>query len=143
MLDINNKILDTEFIWAQALWLPRWKVHVIPTNEQRQNIELHAVKMQTVKYLWLKNKMTITSWLRPELYNDWSGIYGVKGAQNSPHKLGLATDFIIEGVSCDEVRRVLQPKLVQMKLRMEDLPGANWVHVDSRHVGPGGNYFKP
>lgn len=78
---------------------------------------------------------------RPEEYNKL-----VKGAKNSAHKAGLACDFHVKDVSCDEVRdNIIKNGLLdKLELRMEDLPGSNWVHLDCKDLAPGGNrYFKP
>ena len=82
--------------------------------------------------------MSVTSCLRPELYNAF-----VKGSERSYHMQGRAIDFEIRDVPADEIRELLKPKLDEFGLRMEDLPGSSWVHLDDGEPGPSGRFFKP
>jgi len=139
---LSSPIANTRFTWAKALWLPRWSVHVIPTKEQEENIINVALKLQKISNL-LNKDLVILSWLRPSNYNDWKSPHGVAGAVNSSHTKGMAVDFSIPGMIADDVRVWLEPKLEEMKLRCENLPKSNWVHVDIRTPGPGGRFFRP
>jgi len=68
----------------------------------------------------------------------------VKGAPSSMHKKGLAVDFSVVGMSCDDVRVLLSMKLKELGIRMERNPGSNWVHVDLRPVvNDADRYFHP
>ena len=135
-LDLKSKVGNTQFIWAQALWHPKWEVHVVPSLEKRKNIELVAEKLDQIQK-YFKRPIIITSWLRAQVYNELIG-----GATKSQHTLGCAVDFYIDGLSCDEVRTALQPKLEEMKIRCEDKKNASWVHID---LGTPvfGRFFKP
>jgi hypothetical protein len=66
----------------------------------------------------------------------------VKGAKNSAHKIGLATDYDAGGLNCDDVRTKLEGKLDEWQIRMERMPGGNWVHNDCAPV-ISNRYFIP
>lgn len=74
---------------------------------------------------------------RPFMYNEL-----VLGARGSAHMKGMAMDFHAHGIDCDELRALLLPKLEDWNMRMEDLPGAAWCHMD---ISPVINmrFFKP
>jgi hypothetical protein len=61
----------------------------------------------------------------------------------SAHTLGMAVDFSVATLKADEVRELLKPELERLKIRMEDLPGSTWVHIDTREPGGSGRFFKP
>lgn len=131
------------FRWREALWCPRWGVYVFPTPEQKQNIIKTAKVMDAIRNR-LGKPIVVTSWLRPNKYNEWSFPYGVGGAKNSAHCEGKACDFQVVTMNCDEVRLLLLPLLPHLGIRMERLDGSNWVHIDIRNPGPEGNrYFYP
>lgn len=140
--ELNSPIGPTTFLWTQALWLPTWAVHVFPTQEQESNILKVAPKLQAIQALYPGRKIMVTSWLRPDLYNEWEKPYGVGGALGSFHPKGGAVDFIVPGVACDEVRAMLEPKLEELQIRMENLPEAGWVHIDVAPVVYS-RFFKP
>ena len=81
--------------------------------------------------------MFITSWWRPKKYNDLIG-----GAKKSWHITGGACDFTCFGISADKIREILEPYLDDLDLRMEDLPGSNWVHLDDKETD-GARFFRP
>jgi len=88
---------------------------------------------------FFRQPIIITSGYRPILYNKDIG-----GARHSAHIRGMAVDFKIKGVDPDEARRQLLPLLDHLNLRMEDLPGASWLHIDVREpTAFGGRFFKP
>lgn len=66
----------------------------------------------------------------------------VGGAPESAHTRGLAMDFSCPGVTCDEVRYLLLEKLEPYNIRMENKPGALWVHIDLMPPHPN-RFFKP
>jgi hypothetical protein len=71
--------------------------------------------------------------------------------KNSDGEIKIAAvDFSIElglgspGANCDEIRRVVTPKLAELDMRMEDYPGSEWVHLDTKPIPLGGTrLFKP
>lgn len=130
------------FKWKEALFLPKWNIFVVATTHQEANIISITLIMEKIRAFFGK-PILILSWLRPDFYNDWPFPYGVMGAKNSAHKLGLACDFCIRGFTADEIRRKLEPELLHLGIRMENLPGSDWVHVDLFPPGITGRFFTP
>ena len=147
--DPNCKI-SKHFTVKEALWLPSWQVMHIPSEEEKANILKHAANMDKIRE-FLGASLNVHCWIRPGALNnpnsdkngqDYNAF--VKGAKNSSHKLGLATDYDASGLNCDDVRAKLEPKLEEFGLRMERMPNGPWVHNDSASVPVGGNrYFIP
>lgn len=128
------------FRWREALWLPTWAIYCFPTPEQQKNIIKVASVMDAIRNRFGK-PIQVTSWLRPSRYNEWKFPHGVGGAKASSHVEGKAVDFKVMTISCDEVRQELIPLLEHLNIRMEDLPGSNWVHIDCRSPGSEGKRF--
>lgn len=107
--------------------------------------------MEKVREYLGDNDINITSWIRPLIvscdnprYNGQNYNRLVGGAENSAHIGGLACDFTVSRITCDDVRHLLQDQLELLQLRMEKKPGSNWVHLDSRQPPPGQpRYFRP
>jgi hypothetical protein len=127
------------FTVRECLWLPSWQVIHIPSEDEKANILKQAEKMDLIR-VFLDAPIRIHCWIRPILNNPASPNHGkdynafVKGAKNSAHKIGLATDWDAHGISCDDARTKLEPKLEEWQIRMERMPGGNWVHNDSAQV---------
>jgi hypothetical protein len=110
----------------------------------------------------------ITSWIRPpKVYTarlidrnaiNWStnaerrkiqeaafqaGDYNrfIGGATLSYHRLGMAVDFVVKNVSCDDIRTsLIEYGLETLDIRIEDMPKTNWVHIDRGNpAAHGGN----
>lgn len=125
------------FKWSEALYLNQWNIHVVPTLDDLYNIEAIAKKAQLIRD-FLDRPMMITSWYRPQHYNTLIG-----GAPSSWHRTGGAIDFRCFNFSADAVRETLEPKLEEFGLRMENLPGSNWVHIDNKDPKNGNRFFIP
>lgn len=137
-IDLNELIPGSKYFrWCEALWLPQWGIHCYPTDRQYLNILKTVTRFDLVRE-YLDQPMFVTSWVRPKKYNDLIG-----GAFISAHIEGLAIDFQCHKIKPDRIREVLEPVLDDFNLRMEKLPGSNWVHIDGREPGPGGRYFEP
>ena len=140
-------MISKHFTVKEVLWLPTWQVMHIPSESEKANILKHAAKMDLIRD-FLGVPLHVHCWIRPILNNPQSLYHGqdynalVKGAKNSSHKVGLATDYDAAGLNCDDVRAKLEPKLEEWDLRMEKMPGGNWVHNDSAPV-ISTRYFKP
>jgi zinc D-Ala-D-Ala carboxypeptidase len=135
--DLNTPIPGTEnFQWREALYLSRWNIHAIPPKPVLVNILKMAKQLQQVRDI-LTRPMLITSWWRPAEYNKL-----INGAPKSWHVTGGAVDFRCPGISADQLREILVPALEDLELRMENLPGASWVHVDNKEPG-NQRYFMP
>lgn len=136
--DLWRPIPDAiNFTLRDALYLPKWEICVTPARKEWAAILYVAKKLQTIRDLF-GEPITVHDWFRPKAYNDFIG-----GAMFSAHTEGRAVDFHVQGVSCDDVRKFLLPKLETLNIRMENKPGTDWVHIDTREPGPGGRYFKP
>lgn len=136
--DPTSKI-SKHFTVKEALWLPSWQVLHKPSDNEKVNILKQAAKMDLIRD-FLGVSVRIHCWIRPVLNNPESIHHGqdynalVRGAKNSAHKIGLATDYDAEGLNCDDVRAKLVPKLDEWEIRMEKMPGGNWVHNDCAPV---------
>ena len=126
------------FKWKEVLWLNQWQVYVFPSVPIEDNLAHTMAKMQKIRKILGNYPITITSAYRPATYNRAIG-----GAKQSAHMKGRACDFQVHGYDeCDTVRGILYPYLEQLDIRMEDLPGANWVHIDTMPVIHK-RFFKP
>lgn len=137
------------FTVKEALYLPSWSILHIPSEEEKLNILKMAEKMDLVRE-FIGSPVSVHVWIRPGSVNqpssprhgqDYNAF--IKGAPKSAHKIGSAVDWSVKGTSCDDIRTKLIPKLEEYDLRMEDLKGSNWVHLDC--VKPFNNvrFFKP
>lgn len=137
---LNQKIPNCQhFRWKEALWLNEWGIYVFPESlTVKKNIIETAQALQNIRDI-LGKPVHVTSWYRPEKYNKHIG-----GAKTSYHMQGLAVDFIVKGIKADAVREILLEYLTRLDIRMEDLDGASWVHIDLGKVGKSGKrFFKP
>jgi uncharacterized protein YcbK (DUF882 family) len=143
--------LTPNFTVGEALYLPSYKVYHKPTDEEKANIVKHAASMELVREYLGTNPINITCWIRPLAINCDNPMFNgrnynrlVGGAENSAHIQGLACDFTVSRITCDDVRHLLEDQLERLQLRMEKKPNANWVHLDSRQPVPGkSRYFIP
>jgi hypothetical protein len=135
--------LSRHFTVREALWLPKWNRLATEadglTLEIKANLILLFDKLEVVRQFLGDRPINVHVTYRPKLYNKL-----IKGAANSAHLYGKACDFDVDGLSCDEVRKLIVPKLEVWNMRCEKLDGASWVHLDTRDVGSSGNrYFIP
>lgn len=135
-LDLNEQ-LESNFKLGEFLWLPQWEIYAFPTETQYIKICLLANKMQMIRDLF-DCPINIHCALRPQHYNNLVG-----GAKNSQHLYGAACDFDVEDMDCDSARIQLLDKLDEFEIRMEDLPGASWIHIDLNYSKDGNSFFKP
>ena len=126
----------TNFVWKDALYLPRWDVCCVPTDDQEDQIIKTAFKLEQVRSFFGAD-IKINCWLRPLVYNMLIG-----GAKDSAHIYGMAVDFWVKGFTPDQVRTNLQPHLEDLKIRMENKPASSWVHIDIRDPSPN-RFFIP
>lgn len=124
------------FTWRQALYLPRWDICCVPTQEQAFFIMKVAHKLMLVRQ-YFNSDIEITSWLRPERYNSLVG-----GAKNSAHIEGKAVDFKVQGIHADQVRARLKSELDLLDVRVQNhRPGTSWVHLDLLEPKASGRFF--
>ncbi len=130
--NFKDTIPGSKFTWHDALWLPSWGRHAKPSDCTNidmetvlQNIQKQAAALQAVEN-HLGKSIVIHCWLRPPKYNKQIG-----GAGNSAHLRGMATDFHVQGMTAEAVRKIIKAK--------PDLyPGAGenavrWNHLDLEH----------
>jgi zinc D-Ala-D-Ala carboxypeptidase len=130
--NFNTAIPGSSLTWHQALYLPSWGRHAKPsdlTNTSMDtvlgNIEKQAAALSKVSAHFGK-AISVHCWLRPPKYNSQIG-----GASNSAHLRGMATDFHMDGISAEAVRKGI-------KATAGLYPGAgenkvSWVHLDLEH----------
>lgn len=137
ILNAHKIKISRRFYLSDAIYLRRWKIHVIPeTNKILKNIFDVGSVIDPIEQI-IDDEIILTSFYRPFSYNALIG-----GSKRSAHCLGKALDFKGKNKSSDEIRELLRPYLLELGIRMERLPGASWVHVDTKK--PVNNrYFKP
>lgn len=153
--DAGSKV-SKYFTVRHALWLPKWSR--IATRDDGVTEDAKAALLRLFNVLdgvqdFLKSKILVHVAYRSEEYNAL-----VRGTAESAHMarklpdgaLIAAVDFHADipnkvgGDACDVVRARILPVLQSFELRMENNPGSDWVHLDSRPVLTGGHrYFKP
>jgi len=140
-INLNDLIGKSKwFKWREALWLPRWKIYGVPQDESiLENIEKTALAMDKVRVFFGK-EIIITSWLRPEKYNEL-----ISGSPRSSHMVGLACDFLVKDYESKSARQLMQRHLKDMGIRMEKLETVH-VHIDlncAEDLTNDARYFKP
>lgn len=141
--------ITQHFTWSDALRLPSWNVEHIPSASERENLLKLFNKLELVRAHLGGHSINVHCAIRPILNNPSSPFHGqdynskVGGAKASAHITGCAVDFDVSGMSCDEVRAKLLPKLEEFGLRMENNGvGSSWIHLDVMQPCPN-RYFKP
>ncbi len=137
----NNK-----FKWAEALLLPSWGIYHLPSEEEIDNIISQATQLALARDL-IGSAFIIHCWIRPTKVNcvgsaHHGGNYNalVGGASASAHVVGLATDFVVSGMTVDQVQNLLIPHLANFQLSMERngvANGRNWIHLGHRSMSDG------
>lgn len=138
------------FTWAEVLWLPKFGVWHEPSEEEKANLLLLCKHMEQVRE-FLDHSVNVLCAIRPTYVQapgtQWNGKnynLAVQGAQASAHIKGLAMDFTVSKMTCDEARMHLEGELERLKMRMERKPGSGWVHLDLYPPGASGKrYFTP
>lgn len=131
------------FTVRESLWLPQWNrlaTETELTEITKSNLIQLCTKMDEIREVFGAS-IVVHCCFRPDLYNKQVG-----GALNSAHKFGMAIDFHINDYGCDEAREKINKLglLASLKLRMEDLPGSSWVHIDTRKPSSeAARFFKP
>jgi uncharacterized protein YcbK (DUF882 family) len=130
--NFNTAIPGSQMTWHQALYLPSWGRHAKPSDVTNtsmdtvlSNIEKQAAALQKVSDHFGKS-IHVHCWLRPPAYNKQIG-----GAGNSAHLRGTATDFHMDGITAEGVRK-------ELKANPKIYPGTgennvSWVHIDLEH----------
>ena len=127
-IGLRDHISD-HFQWGEVLFLGKIGVYFYPTKIQAENMKYFIKKKVEKVRKFLGIPMVITSGIRPPEYNKL-----IHGAELSKHIDGLAIDFYCKEISADKLRTLLLPKLEAFDIRMENLPGSSWVHIDNGPV---------
>lgn len=140
--------ITPHFTSHDSLYLPSWNVEHIPTEVEKSNLLITFQKLELIRDFLGGKPVNVHCALRPILNNPTSSYHSqdynqfVGGSKNSAHKIGKAIDFHVVGISCDEVRAKLLPKLEEFNIRIENNPGSTWVHFDTFPPNPN-RFFKP
>lgn len=136
------------FKWKELLYLPTWSAYHVPSEIQISNLTQLAQKMDQIRD-FLEHPINVLCAIRPQCAdipgNSFAGKnYNklVGGAPGSAHLLGLAMDFTVSSIVCDEVRMLLEDQLEILQIRMEKKPNSSWIHCDLYPPKPN-RYFKP
>lgn len=143
--------ISNNFTVHEATFLPSWLIYHHPSELEKKNILELAEKLELIREYLDNRSISVHVWIRPKAVNNPKSHYHMKnynasinGAPGSAHIEGKACDFRVSGLDCDDVRASLFPKLEEFKIRMEDLAGSSWIHVDTRQPAPRkSRYFRP
>lgn len=142
-IDWNNPkcAMGSHFNVHDAIYLPTWGRLAVEADGLDDIIKSNLIKlfiaMNVVRDHFGKPIRVHVSY-RPMEYNKAIG-----GSLHSAHSEGLACDFDVIGMTCDDVRKdILDNGLLDTwNMRMEDAPGSNWVHLDLRELVAGKHRF--
>lgn len=141
-MNLLTEHISKHFTYKEALWLPTWNRAANESDGYNQEIKDNLIelfsKMDQVRS-HLSMPIIVHVAYRPPEYNKLVG-----GAPNSSHAQGKACDFHVSGSTCDAIRqKILNDNLLEtLNLRMENLPGSNWIHLDTAPPHPN-RFFKP
>ena len=125
----------------ECLWLPTWSRMATDadglTDEIRSSLFALCQTMDHIREFF-EEPINVHCTYRPPPYSVLVG-----GSATDVHTKGMAMDFDVQNVSCDDARSLLFPSLDALQIRMEKNPGKDWLHVDIHPVGPSGRYFNP
>lgn len=136
--------ITPHFTWEEATYLPKWDRLADESDGLNPIVEANLrslfAQMETVREFFGKPIVVHVAY-RPQKYNALVG-----GAKDSAHMAGLAVDFHVMGLNCDQARDMIlkNHKLDEWGMRMENNPGSDWIHLDLKPVPEGGHrFFKP
>lgn len=149
--------ISKHFTVRHAIWLQKWS-RLALEDELDSCAKTALVNLFTKmdKVVDQLGRVYVHSAFRPRGYNAIVG-----GAKQSAHMarevviskvptLLAAVDFHVDmpnklpgSDSCDAARKALLPNLKYFGLRMENNPGSDWVHMDTRPPTNGQHYFLP
>ncbi len=165
-MNYNEPIYQgSNFTWHEALYLPSWKIHHIPTELEKQAIIDTAKKLDPIWDI-IDTPFFINCWLRPEKVNPFEGLLELKkafnhnwndkkkqafldlnynafvgGAKFSLHRLGSAVDFTIKGLEMFEaweaVRSIWQGRMEhhESTISRDGNDYNDWIHIDTKSWG--------
>lgn len=125
------------FTYHEVLWLKQWGRHAGGQDGLTQTVLDRLVglmrKIDKVRDFFGAPIDCHDVW-RPRDYNNIIHGAALDSAHIASRLIEAAIDFDIVGVHCDVARnRILNAGLLdQLGLRMENKPGSNWIHLDTR-----------
>ena len=143
-IDWTNRTakVSKNFTVGDLIYLPSWKRLANAEDGLDETIQTNLMllvsRLESIRAFFNAPIIVHVSY-RPDLYNQL-----VKGKRHSAHLLGLASDFHVVGISCDDARKqILDAHLLDaLNIRMEDQVGSNWIHIDLQPPKPN-RFFKP
>jgi len=134
--------ISKHFSVREAVYLSKWGRLAYEGDGLNDHVKAcilkMAYKMDTVRD-YLGVPIIVHRWYSPKGYNALVG--GAKGSKHMSMGDHSAVDFHcrIQGAksnaeACDTIRAALEPKLVELQLRMEQNHGAGWVHLDDAEI---------
>lgn len=151
MIDWNDPKakISQYFTVHEATYLPSWQIHHKPSEYEKEEILKTAQVMDKIRE-YIGEPIHVNCWIRPTSVNNFDSVYhnknynsAIGGATHSAHIEGKAVDFTVSKHTASNVRFLLQDKLEEFQIRMENING-NWTHIDTREVPKGGKrFFKP
>ena len=107
------------------------------TDQIKANLLTLIAKMEVVRE-FLEKAIVVNSTYRSNAYSRMVG-----GFAGDVHTMGIAMDFTVESMTCDEAKHLILPMLEQWDMRLEDNgDGAGWCHMDWHKV-INKRFFKP
>lgn len=122
--------VSDNFTWAEVFAKETEADFRTATITIFQNALKQAMTMEVVRRVFGGRPITVINWYRSPDHNA-----RVKGANNSFHKVGLATDFTVQGYTGIAGNKAVQKTLDKHPSFQKhglEFTGGNWTHVDSR-----------
>ena len=128
------------FKWKELLYLSHWDRYASASDglndEIIENLVTIATRVDAVRD-FLMVPLYVTSGYRPPAYSKLVG-----GFETDVHTMGLAIDCTPQGIGCEDARMMIESKLDQFQIRMENNgPNGNWLHFDAYGPLPGHKRF--
>jgi uncharacterized protein YcbK (DUF882 family) len=126
----DSKKISKYFTWKEAIYLQQWNREATEEDGLTDKIRCNLIKtfgvMDRIRIL-VGRPIIVHRAYSPVEYNKLVG-----GAKRSAHLEGLACDFHVSGMDCDEVRDIIKNFCKAYGFRLEWNPNSNWCHIDCR-----------
>lgn len=114
----NDQVSDN-FCVQELLWLTQWGRLANPEQDNltdiiKNNLLTLTTKIEVIRAFFEK-PIHVNSTYRPNAYSRLVG-----GFAGDVHTMGMAMDFTIESITCDEAKYLMLPMLEQWNVRLED-----------------------
>jgi uncharacterized protein YcbK (DUF882 family) len=115
-------------------------MYAYPNDQQKYFIFSLALKLESIKQLFNEKSFYVTSWLRPNVYDNAIKNKLLNNESESRHCLGKAADFVVYGYDPRDVQKLLLNHQDQLQIRIE-LDTALWTHIDLDYKAGQNNTF--